>query len=135
MRLAPALGLLLLAACSDRPDDAPTAVEVTASAVPPDLVGRWRLSREVCEAGSDGKPASRLPDTMLTLHDDFTYDMTIAGWPSRGTFRIEATSDGPRVQMTDTLLNFDLVDGTLQNWGEGEAVYVCGNVFTREGNS
>ena len=90
--------------------------------------------RQECDDDiEDAVPDQNLSDVTMWLDETGTYTMNIAGWQSVGQFSVSESPTGTRVTHEDTQLNFDTVDGTLQNWSEGDAVYLCGNVFEREG--
>lgn len=139
MKLAVAgAGLLpaLLIACSPSADgegDADAAAAEEASPIPAEIVGQWALTRQECYPDVDPEvvPETDLGEVTLYLDPSGEYEMNIDGWLSRGTFAVTPVLDRQRVTMDDTHLNFDLIEGTLQNWSEGDATYVCGNVFER----
>jgi len=114
------------------------AAESTASplfgklpAVPGEVLGSWKMVGERCEEG-EATPDTRAVSVNLSLDADFRYELTVEGWRSVGTYRIDRFRDEPlRVQLADTLYEFDLVDGRLENWGEGDAAYLCGRIFER----
>ena len=138
MKLAVAgVGILpaLLIACSPAADESEvteTPVEETAP-IPAEVLGQWYLARQECYPDVDPEvvPETNLDEVILHLDPSGEYEMSINGWPSRGSFSVSPVMDRLRVTMDDTHLNFDLIEGTLQNWSEGEATYVCGNVFER----
>lgn len=99
--------------------------------VPAEFLGRWQLAHQVCEPDSEEVPDTDLPDVVLSFLPDHSYEMVVEGWLGRGTFKVEAFVDDTRLTLEDTSLNFDAVDGKLENWSEGDAVYPCGNVFER----
>ena len=100
--------------------------------VPAEFIGRWSFTREVCEPDSGMVPRKKLPQVFLSIRADRTYDLTVEDFFLPGTFKVHSYVDGTRLKLDGSLLNFDAVDGTLENWSEGDAVYLCGRVFTRD---
>jgi len=143
--IAPAL----LAACSP-PSDGPMAVaqieakavgdpalampplELPRDPVPDKLLGNWVYSHEECEPDSEFSPNTSKIDASISFDAEGTYATDIEGFPITGTYRYDG-GDSPRITLDSSLLNFDPVGDTLQNWSEGDAVYQCGRVFVREG--
>lgn len=100
------------------------------AAVPDELLGTWKMVGEKCEEGET--PSTRQVDALIRFEPDFSYELTVEGWTSRGKYRVDRMRDSPlRIQLADTLYEFDLVDGRLENWSEGEAVFLCGRIFER----
>lgn len=98
--------------------------------VPDELLGAWKMVGEKCEEGET--PSTRQVDALIRFERDFSYELTVEGWTSRGKYRVDRMRDSPlRIQLADTLYEFDLVDGRLENWSEGEAVFLCGRIFER----
>lgn len=98
--------------------------------VPDELLGTWKMVGEKCEEGET--PSTRQVDALIRFERDFSYELTVEGWTSRGKYRVDRMRDSPlRIQLADTLYEFDLVDGRLENWSEGEAVFLCGRIFER----
>ncbi|WP_428632498.1 hypothetical protein [Sphingopyxis sp.] len=100
-------------------------------AVAPDaILGIWKMVGEKCEEGET--PSTKQVDALIRFERDFGYELTVEGWTSRGRYRVEQMRDAPlRIQLADVLYEFDLVDGRLENWSEGEAVFLCGRIFER----
>ena len=100
--------------------------------VPAEYLGNWELTHETCEPNSDEVPDTDLPRVQLFLQPDHTYEMSMEGWRiSVGTFTVKSYADGTELTLNDTHLDFTLADGRLENWSEGEAVYLCGKIFER----
>lgn len=94
------------------------------------MLGRWEMVGERCEDGET--PSAKHLSVILSLESDFRYELSVEGWRSVGTYRVDRFRDSPlRVRLADTLYDFDLVDGRLENWGEGDAAYLCGRIFER----
>lgn len=127
----------LLIACSPAAEEepAPTSEPVEEVAqIPAELLGQWYLVRQECEEGADPEewqPRTDFAEAIITFDQYGRYSMSVDGWFFTGDFTVGGAPDQPRVTLDQSLQNFDLVEGTLQNWSEGEAVYVCGNVFER----
>lgn len=100
-------------------------------AVAPDaILGTWKMVGEKCEEGET--PGTKQVDASIRFEPDFGYELTVEGWTSRGRYRVERMRDAPlMIQLADVLYEFDLVDGRLENWSEGEAVFLCGRIFER----
>ncbi len=101
------------------------------SAVAPDeILGTWKMIGEKCEEGET--PGTKQVDALIRFEPDFRYELTVEGWRSLGSYRIERMRDSPlAIRLDDTLYEFDLVDGRLENWSEGDAVFLCGRIFER----
>lgn len=109
--------------------------------VPEELVGTWVYSHEECEP--EGEPSGQELDLRITFAANRTYSTALDGkdavatalgdtqLPGKGTYTFE-DGDYPRITL-DNWLNFNVEGETLQNWSEGDAVYLCGAVFVREG--
>jgi hypothetical protein len=96
--------------------------------VPKELLGTWKMTGEKCEEGET--PSTKQVDAIIRFEPDFRYELTVEGWISRGGYRVEQMRDSPlMIQLHDVLYEFDLVDGHLENWSEGEAVFLCGRIF------
>jgi hypothetical protein len=101
--------------------------------VPREFVGNWKLVRQECEPDYPDGPDKTLPNVSISFKPDFKYEMFVEGWRSVGGFKINAYRGEPlELQVDETMYEFDLVNGRLENWAEGEAVYQCGNIFERE---
>lgn len=110
--------------------------------VPPELLGTWIYEGDECEPDVEDHPDPVAIDARITFNADRTYRSEVGGevsvkdWrgegmlPASGTYRFE-DGDYPRITL-DTRLNFNLEGDTLQNWSEGDAVYLCGAIFVRE---
>lgn len=99
-------------------------------AVPDELLGTWKMVGEKCEEGET--PSTRQVDALIRFESDFKYELTVEGWRSVGRYRVERMRDSPlTIRLDDTLYEFDFVDGHLENWSEGDAVYLCGRIFER----
>lgn len=115
------------AAASANPAE-PTLGEL--SAVPDEILGSWQMVGERCEEGET--PGTRQLSVVLRLDSHFRYELSVAGWRSVGGYRVDRFRDSPlRIQLRDTLYEFDFVGGRLENWSEGDAVYLCGRIFER----
>jgi len=127
----------MLAACSSQSDDVIEVAEIIPPpglilrAFPERLLGNWVYSHEECEPDSEFSPNTRKIDASISFDAGGTYAMGIEGFPITGTYRYDG-GDSPRITLDGSLLNFDPVGDTLQNWSEGDAVYQCGRVFVRE---
>ena len=98
--------------------------------LPDEILGAWKMVGEKCEEGET--PGTKQVDALIRFERDFRYELTVEGWISRGRYRVEQMRNAPlRIQLAETLYEFDLVDGRLENWGEGEAVFLCGRIFER----
>lgn len=98
--------------------------------VPKRLLGTWVYSHEECEPGSQMAPDKRDARASINFYADRNYGMKVEGFDVEGTYRYQG-GDYPRITL-DNLLNFNVEGETLQNWSEGDAVYLCGRVFVRE---
>lgn len=101
------------------------------SVVPADYVGNWVRVREICEADSEEVPRTNLPPIRLMLTRQHRFTLVEDGRTMRGRFIVERFVQGTRLRLLDSLRNFDAVDGRLENWGEGDAVYICGQIYER----
>lgn len=130
----------LLASCGSS-DSAPTnsadsivaedAAVAAGATVPSVLLGSWRQVSEECEEGE--QPASDFPETFIRFHPDFRYELTVAGWAIPGQYEIVPLQDkGIHIRLSGSMHNFRLDNGRLENWSEGDAVYLCGRIFARE---
>ncbi len=100
------------------------------AAMPDAVLGTWKMVGERCEEGET--PGTKQVDAFIRYEPDFSYELTVEGWTSRGRYRVERMRDSPlRVQLNDVLYEFDLVDGQLENWSEGDAAFLCGRIFER----
>lgn len=98
--------------------------------VPDEIVGAWEMVGERCEEGETPNP--RQVNALIRFDRDFRYELTVEGWTSRGGYRVERMRGSPlSIQLADVLYEFDLVDGRLENWSEGDAVFLCGRIFER----
>ena len=98
--------------------------------VPEEILGTWKMVGEKCEEGET--PGTKQVDALIRFERDSRYELTVEGWTSRGSYRVERMLDSPlRIQLHDVLYEFDLVDGRLENWSEGDAVFLCGRIFER----
>lgn len=135
-RMAILFGPLLVAAAAGPCAAAHTATPPSFGdlpTAPETILGSWKMVGERCEEGET--PSTRQVDATIRFEADFGYELVVEGWVSRGRYRVEQMRDVPlRVQLRDTLYNFDLVEGRLENWGEGEAVFLCGRIFERAGS-
>lgn len=126
-------GLLALAAFGGPPAAAKSIRAPTfdnSAVVPDEILGTWKMVGEKCEEGET--PGTRQVDARIRFDRDSGYELTVEGWISRGRYRVEHLLDSPlRIQLADVLYEFDLVDGRLENWSEGEAVFLCGRIFER----
>jgi len=138
--------LALLAACSpDRekaiaeaqePPAARTATPPLSDIRPRDpmparLLGEWVYSHEICDPDAEDEPDKRPIRASIWFYDNGNYAMSIEHFPVSGTYRYQG-GQYPRIQLDGSLLNFDIDGDTLQNWGEGDAPYLCGRVFVRK---
>lgn len=98
--------------------------------VPERLLGRWVYSHEQCEPDAELEPDPRKIVAAIDLVADRTYRLDVEGFHFEGAYRFR-DGENPRITL-DTMVNFDPVGDTLQNWSEGDAVYQCGRVFVRE---
>ena len=98
---------------------------------PDQILGYWKMVGERCEEGET--PSTKQVSAFLRLDPHFRYELTVEGWSWAGTYSVDRSSNSQlRVQLADTLYNFDLVDNRLENWGEGDAPFLCGRIFERE---
>ena len=125
MRLMLALALTLLGAGSAPVLAAPLA------AVPTEFLGTWHRVHEECEADSDEKPRAALPPMSIRFTPNHEYVLREGTRKTRGRFVMKRYRSGMELQLADSLLEFDLRNGRLENWSEGEAVYLCGQIFER----
>ena len=97
---------------------------------PAEILGAWKMVGEKCEEGET--PDTRQINALIRFDRDFGYELTVEGWTSRGNYRVEQLRDSPlTIRLNDSLYEFDLVDGRLENWSEGDAVFLCGRIFER----
>jgi len=126
-------GMLALAASgipSAAAESPPAQLSGDLAVVPEDILGTWKMVGEKCEEGET--PGTKQVDALIRFEPDFRYELTVEGWTSRGRYRVEQMRDLPlTIQLADVLYEFDLVDGRLENWSEGEAVFLCGRIFER----
>ena len=101
--------------------------------VPPAFLGTWILDHQSCEADSEQTPDPHPPHVQVDLRPDHTYFMTIEGWPAAGTYTVEHLRSGDRAVFDITRQHFELNKHWLENWSEGDAPYLCGNIFRRAG--
>jgi hypothetical protein len=127
---------LTLGACGEKaskPVPSPSSQHGKLPAVPKEFIGRWKLVGQECEADAEDLPREKHPDVIVRFGQDFRYELSVEGWRSVGRFRIDQMRDSPpTAQLEETMYEFDFVDGRLENWSEGEAVYQCGNIFRRD---
>lgn len=101
--------------------------------VPEKLLGRWVYSHIECDedllADIGKEPENREIRASISFGADRTYIMDVEGFSFSGSYRYEG-GDHPRITL-DNWHNFNVVEDTLQNWSEGDAVYLCGRVFER----
>lgn len=98
--------------------------------VPQGVLGSWKLVREECE--EEGEPKAKIPEAIILFREDLRYEFFIEGWTFMGHYKVEKLRDPPlRIQLKDSMQNFDFKNGRLENWSEGDAVYLCGNIFER----
>lgn len=98
------------------------------------LVGTWHATSEICEPDSDEKPSKKVAPALLTLKADGHYRKVQQGEDLRGSFTVyDASQNVIGVQLDDAgmLMRYLVKDGRLENWGEGDAVYLCALVFER----
>ena len=103
--------------------------------VPASLLGTWVYSHDECDEElladiDDGEVEKRDIRAQISFAEDRTYGMDVEGFPFSGSYRYEG-GEHPRLTL-DNWLNFNVVGDTLQNWSEGDAVYLCGRVFVRD---
>jgi hypothetical protein len=98
--------------------------------VPEKLLGTWAYSHQECEQDSDATPDPRKILASISFEADRTYQLNVEGFEFEGRYRYSG-GNYPRLTL-DNLLNFAVEGDTLQNWSEGDAVYLCGRVFVRE---
>lgn len=132
-RMAPLVGTLLVAAfavpCAAAQTPATQSSGELATA-PDAILGTWKMVGEKYEEGET--PDTKQVDASIRFEPDFGYELVVEGWISRGRYRVEQMRDAPlSIQLRETLYEFDLVDGRLENWSEGEAVFLCGRIFER----
>ena len=95
-----------------------------------EVLGTWKMVGEKCEEGET--PGTKQVDALIRFEPDFRYEFKVEGWTSRGRYRVEQMRGSPlSIQLADVLYEFDLVGGRLENWSEGEAVFLCGRIFER----
>ena len=133
-KIAVVLGLVL-AGCG-KSDSTPNQPETQqygeVDTVPQAFVGEWRYVGEQCEKDSEETPSKAKRNVTVSFRPDFRYEMYVEGWRSVGSFRIDRFKNSPdRIQLLETLYEFELANDRLENWSEGEAVYLCGNIFER----
>lgn len=98
--------------------------------VPDEILGTWKMVGERCEEGET--PGTKHVDALIRFERDSRYELTVEGWISRGSYRVERMPDSPlSIRLGDVPYEFDLVDGRLENWSEGDAVFLCGRIFER----
>jgi hypothetical protein len=98
--------------------------------VPAEILGAWEMVGEKCDESETR--GTKQVDALTRFERDLRYEHTVEGWILRGRYRVEQMRNGPlRNPLAETLYAFDLVDGHLENWGEGEAVFLCGRIFER----
>lgn len=125
-----ALALAAFGVPSAAAESAPASSFGDLAVVPDEILGTWKMVGEKCEEGET--PSAKPIDALIRFERDFGYELTVEGWISRGRYRVEQMRDVPlRVQLADPLYEFDLVDGRLENWSEGDAVFLCGRIFER----
>lgn len=126
-------GMLALAAFgvpSAAADPSPAQSLGHLAAAPEEILGTWKMVGETCEEGET--PGTKQVDASIRFDPDCRYELTVEGWTSRGGYRVEQMRGSPlMIQLADALYEFDLVDGRLENWSEGEAVFLCGRIFER----
>jgi len=131
-RMAIMAGALLLGTLAG-PSAATEPAYGQLTAVPDTMLGSWKMTGERCEEGET--QTTKAVDALIRFEPDFTYELTVEGWTSRGRYRVDRFRAAPlRIQLADTLYEFDLVGDRLENWSEGEAVYLCGRIFERAGS-
>lgn len=97
---------------------------------PEEVLGGWTFAREECEEGET--PSDKRPEMTIRFRPDFSYEFFIEGWTFSGMYRITQNRNSLlRIQLKDSLYNFDLVSDRLENWSEGDATYLCGRIFER----
>lgn len=135
-RMAIMAGVLLMAALVAPSAPASSMAEPAygqLATVPATMLGSWKMAGERCEEGET--PSAKAVDARIRFEPDFTYELAVEGWTSRGRYRVDRFRDAPlRIQLADTLYEFDLVGDRLENWSEGDAVYLCGRIFERAGS-
>lgn len=98
--------------------------------VPDEILGTWKMVGEKCEEGET--PGTKQVDALIRFERDSSYELTVEGWISRGSYRVEQMPDSPLgIRLGGVPYEFDLVDGRLENWSEGDAVFLCGRIFER----
>lgn len=98
---------------------------------PKEILGGWRFVREKCEDGVT--PGKKNRDVTIRFEPDYSYEISVEGWVFSGSYQVEQRHDSTlRVRIAPSLYDFDLIDGRLENWSEGEAVFLCGRIFERE---
>ncbi len=76
-------------------------------------------------------PGTKQVDALVRFERDSRYELTVEAG-SRGSYRVEQMPDSLlSIRLGDVPYEFDLVDGRLENWSEGDAVFLCGRIFER----
>ncbi len=100
--------------------------------VPTEFVGHWKLIGQECEPNASELPPKRNAQADLNLQADGSYFLTVEGFPMPGRFNYEALKHGSRITFERSLLHFEMKNGRLENWSEGDSPYLCGNIFVRD---
>lgn len=123
----------LLAGCSNAVPKEQASTDIRPAKgqpVPKEILGRWEYVGEECEEGET--PSKERREFIIRFHPNFRYEMYVEGWTFFGKYVVERFQDETvRVQFEETLYNFNLVKGRLENWSEGDAVYLCGRMFEK----
>ena len=97
------------------------------------LHGTWVASREICDSDSEVERTPDIPTTSLILTREGQYRKIEEGKEVRGSYTLVESGNRKTVQLDGNanLSRYEVVEGHLENWGEGEAVYPCALVFQR----
>lgn len=128
---------LSLAACGDSTPKEQASGDIRPTKqreAPKQILGSWKLVRQECEEGETF--SDKRPVVFVRFNSDFSYDISVEGWNFPGRYEIVQMGNSPlRIRLTESMHNFDLVGERLENWSEGDATYLCGNIFDRGGVS
>ena len=98
------------------------------------LVGLWKFAREVCDPEMEMEPRQHIPNALLHLKENGQYQLSVEGFLLFDSYTVSDHSSGLSVDLNNSPHGFRFVDGHLENWNEGDAVYGCGRVFERVGD-
>lgn len=95
------------------------------------VAGTWTATREICDP--EAGPRGPIAPVTLILGADGRYRRIADGKEVRGSFTLESFTHGLMVQLDGAamLAHYQMRNGHLENWGEGDAVYPCALIFER----